>query len=192
VMNRRTGRRALLTAGHVVGNVKDTNFEMYQTKAAICNGNNWQEIGYVSNKMITPYFDAGLVDIEGNHLTNSEKIKPISSIGEITEADRMSTPFLINTAKPIKSKLYEAKLYHSLEYEDKYDLRFFELLLFQLEPGSQTKSGDSGSLITKLIQNEEIPVAMHIGGGVIKDHYYSFAIKLKDIFEALQIQTIQA
>ena len=92
--------------------------------------------------------------------------------------------------------MYDAALYHSLIYEDKYNLRFFELLCFQLNEGSKTKRGDSGALITKKVKDENnvtqyIPVAMHIGGGKIGDHYYSFALKLKDIFEALQIETIK-
>jgi len=196
VMNRRTGRRALLTAGHVVGNVKDTNFEMYQTKAAICNGNTWQEIGFVSNKMVTPYFDAGLIDIESAHSNKIDTIKTISAIGEINDSDIRTSSYLINTVEPINATLYDAALYHSLIYEDKYNLRFFELLCFQLNEGSKTKRGDSGALITKKVKDENnvtqyIPVAMHIGGGKIGDHYYSFALKLKDIFEALQIETIK-
>lgn len=189
VYNPRTQKNALLTCGHVARTSNNSFFERNQTPVSLCTGNQWKKIGNVTNVVMSCYADGGVIDLDDD--ATSTLFEQIKSYRTVTNNDKYNTTFKIwkRNQKPVPVKIISINRYFTFSDILKNDVKYFDLLmLHNVENPEQKLSdpGDSGSLIT---DDKDTPVGILVGGHEDGKKHYSFAIKLSDIFEILQIKT---
>lgn len=189
VINKRTGKKAILTCGHMVRTTGGF-FEKDNTSVSIWMGNNWVEIGFVTNAVISCFADGGVIDIDYSNLDELQ-ISNITEIREVNEYDLFKDDFkMCKISETVKIQLVDKKTYFTFSNIHFNDVRHFELLMFTNKNDPKTedsKKGDSGALIT---DKNDIAIGILVGGNKdSNNNCYSYAIKITDLFEILQLET---
>lgn len=193
VRNIRTGQRALLTCGHVARTDYSNFIDRQKDSISIAKETNgkWQEIGRVTNVLMSSYVDGALVDINTELDISEFNFKEIKSFKRITKLHEDKLNVKIHTLSGEKAGVIE-RIDKNHAFDDKYtgDVKFFDLIQIRATSGYSTKlteSGDSGSLIT---DEEGTPIGVLVGATFYDKEHYSYGIKMKDLLEILQAQTI--
>jgi hypothetical protein len=194
VKNSRTGKKALLTCGHVVRTQNSGFFEKNKTGVSVCNGNKWVKVGHVTNAIMSCFADGGVVDLDDPNIQAISKFNPITNIRKINNVDVQNDTFIINKSNNVKTacQIYYLDRYFTFQDSQK-DVKYFELLMLNDKNNPQfelSSKGDSGSLIT---DNQNNAVGILVGGSTnpITNDCFSYAIKISDLFEILQIEPLK-
>lgn len=196
VWNPRTEKYALLTCGHVIRSEHTSFIDLNKAKISISTDSNPREIGVARNMVMSGYCDAGIVDLnikleELDRICNMTRINKYRSVSYTEE--EVTSVKILSLRGQINGKIIRSGEYYSFNDQGIKDVRYLDLLKIgvtdetQLEPGDTlTKAGDSGSLIVDA--KDDMPIGILVGASRSGGHVYSYGIKIKDIFEILQIQ----
>ncbi len=194
VLNKRTGKRAILTCGHVVKSNDSLFLDETPMLVSASNGQKWIRMGRVSNLVISSFADAALIDLQLEAQSEtyswlSNLIKPIRKIKILDYKDEHKTIVSIDTLRGIiKGKVIHTRRSWAFYDNKGQTFRFFDLIL--VESKSMTQAGDSGSLIylNNKSDIEKTAVGMLIGGGKIDGKNYCFACKISNLIEICQFR----
>ena len=138
------------------------------------------------------YCDAVIIDLDIsiNELTQIIEITHIKNYRD-TYLNLKGAQVTIKTlSKDIKGLVVKTDKYFSFN-DGGSNVRYLDLIKISFPIGSSpevnttlTLNGDSGSLI---LDSEQIPIGILVGSGWEEGIPYSFGIKMKDIFQILQI-----
>ena len=192
VKNIRTGKYSILTCGHVVRTEKSSFLNKDLSAIHIKNRNERTYIGKATNMVMSGYCDAGIIDLDIsiNELTQIREIPHIKKYRD-TYFNLKGAQVTIKTlSKDINGQVVKTDKYFSFN-DGGSNVRYLDLLKISFPNGSSpevnttlTLNGDSGSLI---LDSEQIPIGILVGSGWEEGIPYSFGIKMKDIFQILQI-----
>lgn len=190
VYNPRTGRPALLTCGHVLRTAKNGFFEKDETTASVCNGTAWVKVGKVSNVVMSCFADGGIVDIEDPNSFDFDQFTKITQIREVRKSERFIQNYNIHLKSGIMGgvKIVDSNTYFTFNGKSSGDLKYFELLMMQkieIPTIDLTQEGDSGALVT---DTSGVVVGVVVGGSTDNNDRYTYAIKITDLFDILQIK----
>ena len=191
VINKRTGRKALLSCGHVLKS--DTSGYIKEDKNLI-EFKNWNELvfeGKIVNLAMTNFLDCGIIEVKSLEVKDDFPVT-INNFRNVTTEDRArKTEVKIHTiAGIVKGRIYDVD--KNFMFSDGYnDYRMYDLIMIGQEDIENlyplTKAGDSGALITA---ENDIPIGILIGAGIYNGRSYSFGVKISEIFDALYLKTV--
>ncbi|MES2798050.1 MAG: hypothetical protein V4683_18930 [Bacteroidota bacterium] len=197
VLNKRTNKKAILTCAHVVRTDKTSFIDVNKAGIEMITKNNEQKpIGIVKNTVMSVFCDAGLVDLDSKaeELVNEIGIPTISQFRTVHSSEEGKTVITIKTLSGDQNGLLlNTGKYFTFDDQGSKDVRYFDLLVMGNHLNdfatAISQPGDSGSLI---IDSSGIPIGILVGGTVINNQHFSFGIKLADVFDIMQIGTLNS
>jgi hypothetical protein len=204
VFDRRTGKQAILTCAHVIRNDKTAFIDSSKSDVFYQHPSspNPTLIGKSNNMVLSSFCDAGVIAMKNNLSIKLDGIPALNNIREVTSVDEFRTVVNIHTLrkdpsdpnKPLnlKGKIISSRESYGFDDHPASDIRFYDLFMIGAIDGDNTRAmtfpGDSGSLITDE-NNHQIGVL--VGTVMINGEHFSYGIKLKDVFEILQLDPIE-
>lgn len=196
----RTNSNVILTAGHVVRNDKTSFID--NTKSKILYKHSETEdpivLGNTTNLVLSSFCDAGIIKL-GSTVTPKNILLPeLNKLRDVTFKDENKTKVKIHTLRKsetsqpstgVEGLILSTRESFSFDDHPSPDIRFYDLFLIGRSNGQNEKpltfSGDSGALITDELGNH---LGILVGAVQISGKHYSFGIKMKDIFDILQLE----
>ena len=196
VSNPRTGKLALLTCGHVIRTSNSSFLEEDKRDIFLQIIQNDKKerirIGMASNMVMSGYCDAGIIDlnISLSQLNKHKIFEPITEFREVALSESENTKVTIRTLQnSISGTIVKTDEYFSFKLKGDQDIKYLDLLKIVPDHNQNlSEEGDSGSMIVDA--TSEIPIGILVGVGVEDGINYIFGIKIKDVFEILQIKSI--
>lgn len=204
VFNKRTNKPAILTCAHVIRNDKTPFIDESKSEVLYKDSSSTIPIpiGNSENMVLSSFCDAGVISMKDNLPIKIQNIALLNNIREVTSNDEFRTTVNIHTLrkdptdtlKPLnlKGKILSSREAYGFDDHPSSDIRFYDLFMIGANDGDNTKAmtfpGDSGSLITDESGNQ---LGILVGTVMIGGEHYSYGIKLKDVFEILQLDPIQ-
>ncbi len=196
VSNPRTGKLALLTCGHVIRTSNSSFLEEDKRDIFLQIIQNDKKerirIGMASNMVMSGYCDAGIIDlnISLSQLNKHKIFEPITEFREVALSESENTKVTIRTLQnSISGTIVKTDEYFSFKLKGDQDIKYLDLLKIVPDHNQNlSEEGDSGSMIVDA--TSEIPIGILVGVGVEDGINYIFGIKIKDVFEILQIKPI--
>jgi len=201
VYDPRTKKNMILTCGHVVRNNKTAFIDETKSKIQYKNPEtgNLDDLGFAKNIVLSSFCDAGIVEVNESFNNKIKDLKLLNKVRDVSSVEEHNTIVKIHTLRKdaqssngkltVKGKIIYTGQNWSFQDLPSPDFRFYDLFMIGDQDGDLTKklteSGDSGSLITDENDNQ---IGILVGGVTMGDQHYSYGIKLKDIFEILQLQ----
>ena len=191
-LNKRTNKKVILTCGHVLREKSNAFFEKDKIEISIKLNNNDTVIGKVKNIVMSAFCDAGIVEIDNeNDFSRIKTIKSINKFREVTPFDNQRTSI---TIKKLSEEITEGIIIRTKEYhtfdDNGQDVRYFDLIIMSHKTDQTipiSKEGDSGALICDI---HDTPIGILVGGAQIEKEHFTYGIKIKDIIDILQLDTI--
>ena len=208
VLDKRSNRNVILTCGHVVRNDKTPFIDSAKSTVflkEVINGKlKSTAIGQAKNLVLSSFCDAGVVSIDNAQKDKLKGLAKIDDVRDVTFMDEyvdskgdLNTLVTIHTlrkdqnGKRIKVQGHILATGESYGFDDSpsSDIRFYDLFRIGNIDKDYTKgltlAGDSGALITD--QNGK-HLGVLVGGIKVSGDHFSYGIKLKDIFDILQLE----
>ncbi|MBK9222329.1 MAG: hypothetical protein IPO16_09425 [Saprospiraceae bacterium] len=195
VINAKTGKKAVLSCAHVYKSESSYFIEEGANRIECSTRNNekW-ELGKVTNLVMSNFIDAAIADTSDAAILKLN-LFPIKKFREVSRLDmaKQSAVFI----KSGENADIPGKIYHSeKEYIFTDGLHLYKMYnlimignLNQESTNYLTKAGDSGALV---VDANQIPIGIIIGGALLDNRHFSFAIKIKDVFEVLQLKCCES
>jgi hypothetical protein len=204
VFDKRTNKHAILTCAHVIRNDKTAFIDDSKSNVFYKHPDSADPvlIGNSKNMVLSSFCDAGVISVKDNLPIKLEGLTPLDKLREVTSADEFRTIVNIHTlrkdpsdtTKPLnlKGKIISSRESYGFDDHPSSDIRFYDLFMIGDADGDNTKAmtfpGDSGSLITDENNNQ---LGVLVGTVMINGNHFSYGIKLKDVFEILQLDPIK-
>ena len=188
----RSNTDVILTAGHVVRNDKTAFIEKSKSTVFYKPAADKEkvEIGNASNLVLSSFCDAGIIQLKRGLTMSFPNLPKLNNLRDVTFKDENKTNVTIHTLeKDVKAKIISTRESFAFDDFPASDIRFYDLFMMQEPKGDTsvvlTEAGDSGALIT---DDKNRQIGILIGAAKIDDENFSFGIKLKDIFDILQLE----
>ncbi len=196
----RTNSNVILTCGHVIRNDKSSFIDTAKSKILYQKSSteNPVEIGETTNLVLSSFCDAGIIKVNKNLSVKIEGLTKLNKLRDVTFKDENKTEVSIHTLRkdqnsntPLKVKGKILSTGESFGFDDhpSSDIRFYDLFLIGNSSGQNDKpltfAGDSGALITDDAGNQ---LGVLVGAVKVSGEHFSFGIKMKDIFDILQLE----
>jgi len=204
VFDRRTNKQAILTCAHVIRNDKTAFIDESKSEIFYQHPSSAEPvlIGNSKNMVLSSFCDAGVISVKNNLPIKLDTIPVLDNLREVTSNDEFRTIVNIHTlrkdpndsTKPLnlKGKIISSRESYSFDDHPSSDIRFYDLFMIGDPKDDNTKAmtfpGDSGSLITDENNNQ---LGVLVGTVMINGEHFSYGIKLKDVFEILQLDPIK-
>ncbi|MEM9546844.1 MAG: hypothetical protein AAGA77_12770 [Bacteroidota bacterium] len=201
VYDPRSDNNVILTCGHVVRNDKSAFID--QTKSKIeykdPKTGNLLKLGSTRNIVLSSFCDAGIVEVDRTTTLKMNGLQTLNNVRDVTSVEEHKTRVNIHTLRKdpqspsdpliVKGKIIFTGQNFSFQDRPSADFRFYDLFLIG-DPNNNfsnplTFPGDSGSLISDETGSQ---IGILVGAVVINNQHFSYGIKLKDIFEILQLE----
>lgn len=194
VVNRKTGRYAILSCGHILKSDNSGFIKENKNSVNLCVTPDSNLEGTVVNIAMTNFLDCGIVELKDFRMTDIKFPGPIDKLREVTREDRAkNTKVNIHTLNGlVQGKICDSD--KNFMFSDGLnEFRMYNLIMIGHEDSAitdtLTKHGDSGALIT---DDKKIPIAILIGAGVYNGKEFSFGIKISEIFDALYLKPVES
>lgn len=200
VFDIRSNSNVILTCGHVIRNDKTSFIDNTKSTILYKSSENSDPIpiGQATNLVLSSFCDAGVVKLKKNAPIDLQNLTKLNNIRDVTFKDENRTDVLIHTLRKdpvsggtltVKGKILSTRESFGFDDHPSSDIRFYDLFLIgardDINNNALTSAGDSGALIT---DESGIQIGLMIGAVKISGEHFSFGIKLKDIFDILQLE----
>ena len=201
VYDPRSDNNMILTCGHVVRNDKSAFIDRDKSKIEFKDPKTGKllSLGSTRNLVLSSFCDAGIVAVDRSTTLKIKGLPMLNKVRDVTSVEEHKTIVNINTLRPdpqktndtlkVKGKILFTGQSFSFQDRPSADFRFYDLFLIGDRNDDFSKPltfpGDSGSLIT---DDGGSQIGILVGAVVVDNQHFSYGIKLKDIFEILQLE----
>ena len=196
----RSDSNVILTCGHVLRNDKTSFIDKSKSTILYKDSKSTKTIpiGEATNLVLSAFCDAGFVKLKNNLPIKIAGLQMLNKVRDVTFKDENKTEVFIHTLRKdltsnsnliVKGKILNTRESFGFDDHPSSDIRFFDLFLIGAVDGNfdapLTLAGDSGALITDQKGNQ---IGIMVGAVKISGDHFSFGIKMKDIFDILQLE----
>ena len=186
-----TGRRALITCGHVLSSTGNSKVKVNEAKlsTSLNDSLTLRRIAW------TNYADCGFALFDTDAAADKyDDIPPLISLNAISKGTKVKIHNR-RTAQPLEAEILQVDLDYTFDYRKKFQYKSRNLITVGIPSANQkfgtaSAPGDSGSLVTTEEDGIEKSVGILVGGIGDAQEGKTFIMPMQRVLDTLQLQII--